>query len=88
MLHAVGLLLALQQPTEVPQTPSPIAKAAVQPSEVAIQVGDTVRLTVSAQDSAGQPFSNTTTTVHWFQSGGHFEGTVDSTGLVTGWIRR
>lgn len=82
MLHAVGLLLALQQPTSVPQAPSPIAKATVQPAEVAIQVGDTVRLRVSAQDSAGRPFPNTI--VRWFQSGGRFEGTVDSTGLVTG----
>jgi hypothetical protein len=82
MLHAVGLLLALQQPATAPQAPSPIAKAAVQPSEVAIQVGDTVRLSVSAQDSSGRPFPNTT--VRWFQSGGHFEGKVDSTGLVTG----
>ena len=82
MLHAVGLLLALQQPSTAPQAPSPIAKAIVRPSEVAIQVGDTVRLTVSAQDSAGRPFSNTS--VRWFQAGGRFEGTVDSTGLVTG----
>ncbi len=59
MLYAVGLLLVLQQPSAVPQTPSPIAKAVVQPSEVAIQVGDTVRLSVSAQDSAGRPFPNT-----------------------------
>src|SRR6266550_483389 len=82
MLHAVGLLLVLQQPSTVPQAPSPIAKAIVRPSEVAIQVGDTVRLTVSAQDSAGRPFSNTS--ARWFQAGGRFEGTVDSTGLVTG----
>ena len=82
MLHVVGLLLALQQPSTVPQTPSPIAKAAVQPAEVAIQVGDTVRLSVSAQDSAGRPFPNTN--VRWFQTGGRFEGSVDSTGLVTG----
>jgi hypothetical protein len=82
MLHAVGLLLALQQASSVPQAPSPIAKATVQPAEVAIQVGDTVRLNVSAKDSAGRPFPGTT--VRWFQSGGQFEGRVDSTGLVTG----
>lgn len=64
MLHAVGLLLVLQQPSPAPQAPSPIARAAVQPAEVAIQVGDTVRLTGSAQDSAGRPFPNTTGARH------------------------
>ena len=49
---------------------------------MAVQVGDTVRLRASAQDSAGRPVSDVN--VRWFQSGGHFEGKVDSTGLVTG----
>ena len=51
-------------------------------AEVAVQVGDTVRLKASSRDSAGRPLKDVT--IRWFQSGGHFEGKVDSTGLVTG----
>ena len=74
-------LIALhQQPAQSPQPA--IAKVQIKPAEVAVQVGDTVRLAVSATDSAGRPVKDVT--VRWFQSGGHFEGKVDSTGLVTG----
>jgi hypothetical protein len=62
--------------------PSPIARAAVQPAEAAVLVGDTIRLSVAAFDSAGQPYTDYST--NWFTSGGFFEGRVDSTGLVTG----
>jgi hypothetical protein len=41
-----------------------------------------VRLGVTATDSAGRPIKDLV--VRWFQSGGHFEGKVDSSGLVTG----
>jgi plastocyanin len=75
------LLLAVLQGTAAPGA-SPIGKVAIQPAEVAIQVGDTVRLAATAQDSSGRPLNDVV--VRWFQSGGRFEGTVDSTGLVTG----
>jgi hypothetical protein len=62
--------------------PAPIARAAVQPAEAAVLVGDTLRLSVAAFDSAGQPYADYST--NWFTAGGFFEGRVDSTGLVTG----
>src|SRR3954454_1945784 len=77
------LLAALQQQAS-PSTPaaSPVARVNIVPEEVALEVGDTVRLRASAEDSLGQPVKNVG--VRWFQSGGHFEGRIDSTGLVTG----
>ena len=71
-----------QQPSGSPPGNSGIAAVTVEPAEVALQVGDTVRLKASARDSAGRPLQDIT--IRWFQSGGHFEGKVDSTGLVTG----
>lgn len=83
MLVVLSLLAALQQQPAPSGAPSsPIAKVTIQPTEVAVQVGDTVRLGVTATDSAGRPVKNPV--VRWFQSGGRFEGKVDSTGLVTG----
>lgn len=83
MLHLLSLLGALQQQ---PSPSSPVSagppKVTIQPAEVAVEVGDTVRLRVSAVDSAGRRVKDFT--VHWFQSGGRFEGKVDSTGLITG----
>ena len=81
------LVVALQQPTAPPPPPkptmqAPIAKAVVQPAEAAVTVGDTLRLAVSAFDSAGRPYTDYSS--NWFTSGGFFEGGVDSTGLVTG----
>src|SRR5918999_660726 len=83
MLVVLSLLAAVQQQPAPSGAPSsPIAKVAIQPAELALQVGDTVRLGVIATDSAGRPLEDVV--VRWFQSGGHFEGKVDSTGLVTG----
>jgi hypothetical protein len=83
MLHLLTMLAALQQqPAGSPAAPPPIAKVTVAPAEVAVQVGDTVRLAVTAEDSSGRPVKDLN--VRWFQSGGLFEGRVDSTGLVTG----
>src|SRR3712207_2729411 len=78
MLHALALLAAFQQPVAA-RAPI-IAKVVIQPSEVAVQVGDTVRLAATAVDSAGRPVRDVT--VAWFQAGGQFEGRIDSTGLV------
>ena len=75
MLHALLLLGALQQ-TSAP----PISKVTIEPAEVALQVGDSVRLTAKAVDASGRPVRDVT--VSWFQGGGRFEGRVDSTGMV------
>jgi hypothetical protein len=83
MLHLLLVLALLpQQQPAAPPPAAALARVTIDPAEVAVQVGDTVRLAATAQDSAGRPVRDLT--VRWFQSGGHFEGKVDSTGLVTG----
>ena len=84
MVHLFVLLTALQQQQSAPApaSRSALAKVIIEPTEVAVQVGDTVRLRASATDSSGRPAKDVA--VRWFQSGGFFEGRVDSTGLVTG----
>src|SRR5215218_10542605 len=83
MVIFLAMVAALQQqPSGSPSANSGIAAVTVEPAEVALQVGDTVRLRASARDSAGRPLQDIT--VRWFQSGGRFEGKVDSSGLVTG----
>jgi plastocyanin len=74
MLHALLLLAAVQQ------TGAAISKVTIQPAEVAIQVGDTVKLAAAALDAAGRPMEDVT--VRWFQDGGRFEGVIDSNGVV------
>ncbi len=75
------MLAALQQATPPADGSPPLAKVTIEPAELAIEVGDTVRLRATALDPSGRPVSGLT--VRWFQSGGRFEGRVDSTGLVT-----
>lgn len=81
------LLAALQQPAApaVPAPPRPvaslIAKVVVQPAEAAVLVGDTIRLKAVGYDADGKVVPSK---VSWFAAGGFFEGSVDSTGLVTG----
>jgi hypothetical protein len=75
MVTLIAVLL-LHQPTA--QT---IARATIEPANAKISIGDTLRLSVRAVDSRGQPVPGVA--VRWFQPGGHFEGEVDSTGLVT-----
>src|SRR3954449_13451479 len=82
MLASVFLAALQQQPSPTSLAASPVARVNIVPEEVALEVGDTVRLRASAEDSLGRPIKNVV--VRWFQSGGHFEGRVDSTGLVTG----
>ena len=74
MLHALLLLAAVQQ------TGQAIAKVTIQPAEVAVEVGDSVRLAATALDASGRTVSGAT--VRWFQAGGRFEGVIDSAGLV------
>ena len=71
-------LAALLQQTPAP---TPVASVVVRPADAAVTVGDTIRLVAQGFDSAGRPLGDVR--VRWFQSGGHFEGTVDSTGLAT-----
>jgi hypothetical protein len=83
MYHLLWTLAALQQQPAVPTPGSPVlASVKVEPAEVAVEVGDTVRLKATALDSAGRPVKDVM--IRWFQSGGHFEGKIDSVGLVTG----
>ena len=77
-------LLAAQTPAQQPAAPAPlpqpIARVTVSPAAFALQVGDSVRLAAVAYDSAGRRMDSVR--IRWFASGGRFEGTVDSTGMV------
>lgn len=75
------MLLALAVLVQQVATPTPVASVTIRPAEAAITVGDTLRLTAQAFDSAGRELTDVR--IRWFQSGGQFEGTVDSTGLAT-----
>ena len=83
-----ALLAMLQQPVAPappappPSQASPIARVVLQPAEVAVLVGDSLRIQAVAYDSAGREMKEVATT--WYNSGGHFEGSVDSTGMVIG----
>ena len=82
------LTALLQQPVAPPPptapkpAASPIARAVVQPAEAAVLVGDSIRLKVVGYDSAGHEIPDLA--VSWFATGGHFEGSVDSNGVVIG----
>jgi hypothetical protein len=83
VLPLVGALLVFQQSAQqsaAPALPEPIARFEVKPAEFVLQVGDTVSLRATAYDSAGRLIPEVA--VRWYTSGGRFEGTVDSTGLV------
>ncbi len=85
LLSTFALLAALQQgaPAQAaaPTAPSPIARLEVLPgTSLQMQAEDTLRLTARALDAQGQPVPDAA--IRFFGSGGRFEGTVDSTGLV------
>src|SRR2546423_2469119 len=83
-LPLVYALLAWQRPAPrpaAPGVPQPIARVDVKPADYALQVGDTVRLHAVAYDSSGRVMPEAV--IRWFASGGRFEGSVDSTGLVS-----
>ena len=75
MLAVMIALVAWQQPS------GPVTRVAIEPGNARISIGDTLRLTARAFDAEGRAISGAV--VQWFQPGGHFEGSVDSTGLVT-----
>src|SRR2546428_13971038 len=79
-MHLSLVLGLVQQPAPPAQPPFQIAKVVVAPTTAAIQVGQTVQLTGQALDSAGKPVPGAK--VAWFAGG--TEGSVDSTGIVTG----
>ncbi len=76
MVPVALLLVSMQQ-----ASPAPVSRVDIEPRDVAVVAGDTVRLAVAAYDSSGTRLRDIQ--VRWFLSGGQFEGTVDSTGLVT-----
>ncbi len=76
MLPVLFLLAFVQQPAPA------VTRVVVEPANPKISIGDTVRLRATAYDGAGQVVTGVA--VRWLQSGGTFEGRVDSTGLVTG----
>ncbi len=79
----LSLLLALQQqPTQAP-APSPVAHVEVTPPAAEIEVGQTIQLKARALDSSGSEVPGAT--LQYYVNGS--EGTVDSTGLVTGGYR-
>jgi hypothetical protein len=85
MLHLV-LLALVQQPAPPPvpapvQLPARIAKIEVQPAEVSLSSGDTLRLKAVAYDSAGKPITDAR--ISFFPAGGFFEGSVGPDGLIT-----
>src|SRR5690606_5468358 len=83
-----GLLLmaaALQQgaPQAPPPAlaPSPIARIELATGpDITITAGDSLRLDARPVDASGQPVPNAR--LRYFRVGGHFEGAVDSTGMV------
>ena len=75
----VTVLLALAL---VQQQAQVVTRVVVEPANPKISIGDTVRLRAIAYDAAGQLVPGAV--VRWLQSGGQFEGGIDSTGLVTG----
>lgn len=74
----VLLAVAALQFGQQNQPPSPIADLVVTPSGAVLTPGDTVRLHAEARDSAGRAMPNVRVRFYL-----RFEGSVDSTGLVT-----
>jgi hypothetical protein len=65
MLRLLSALTVLQQQPSTPPSNPSIARVVIQPAEVAVQVGDTVRLTARPEDAAGRLVKDYT--VRWFQ---------------------
>lgn len=68
-------------PPSPPASPPPPAMVTLEPSEVTVVVGDTVRITARVLDDRARPISNAPVT---WTSGDPTVATVDATGLVTG----
>ena len=84
MILTALLAIALQQPTTPPAPAlpaSPVADVVLTPARGVLTPGDTLRFRAEARDSAGRPMANVR--LLFRAAGGRFEGSVDSTGLVT-----
>ena len=84
MLVTALLVIAMQQPTPPPALTlpaSPVADVVLTPARGVLTPGDTLRFRAEARDSAGQPMANVR--LLFRAAGGRFEGSVDSTGLVS-----
>ncbi len=85
MLTGLMALAALMQ--QVPQAPppslatSPVSRIAFAAGpELTMVAGDSVRLAARALDASGQPVPNAS--IRYFLTGGYFEGSVDTSGVV------
>src|SRR5258705_9836527 len=83
MIVTALLAVALQQPAVAAPTlpPSPVVDVVLTPARGVLTPGDTLRFRAEARDSAGQPMANVR--LLFRAAGGRFEGSVDSTGLVS-----
>ena len=85
IVTALLAIAAAQQPTPPPAPPplppSPVADVVLSPARGVLTPGDSLRFRAEARDSAGQPMANVR--LLFRAAGGRFEGSVDSTGLVT-----
>jgi hypothetical protein len=84
MIVTALLAIAVQQPTPPAAAAlpaSPVADVVLTPARGVLTPGDTLRFRAEARDSAGQPMANVR--LLFRAAGGRFEGSVDSTGLVT-----
>jgi hypothetical protein len=86
-LQTLALALALQQPAApvataaAPFPTTPIARLeVVQPHDLTMAAGDTLRLRIRALDADGRPVPNAT--FRYVAAGGRFEGSVAADGLV------
>ncbi len=83
-LLLVPALVAAQQgaaPSAAPATTSRISRIIVSPVQKVVNAGDTLRLTAEARDANNAVIPGVQ--FRWNRTGAFFEGTIDSTGLVT-----
>ena len=84
MLDLLLAALVVQQPQTPPPTAlpaSPVADIIITPARGVVTPGDTIRFRAEPRDSAGQPVANVR--IMFRAAGGRFEGSVDTTGLVS-----
>ncbi|HXM38620.1 MAG TPA: Ig-like domain-containing protein [Gemmatimonadales bacterium] len=84
MLDLLLAALVVQQPPTPPPTAvpaSPVADIIITPARGVVTPGDTIRFRAEPRDSAGQPVANVR--IMFRAAGGRFEGSVDTTGLVS-----
>ena len=85
MLDLLLAALVIQQPQPAAPAPtlppSPVTDIVLTPARGVLTPGDTVRFRAEPRDSAGRPIANVR--IMFRAAGGRFEGSVDTTGLVT-----